>query len=130
MGGMTLGSQRPGVRGGSARIAGEAIPVPSRSRRRQAKVWGLAIQGADWAMVETDDGKSLFAVWPHRRYAEACRARHWAQREPTPIEVHEFIDGLIPKLITDGIDVAAFPCPMVVIYPSRPASSAAIWKRS
>jgi hypothetical protein len=28
----------------------------------RGEVWGLAIDGTDWAMVETDDGDRLFAV--------------------------------------------------------------------
>jgi hypothetical protein len=74
------------------------------------KVWGLA-KGADWAMVEDDAGETLFAIWPHQRYAEACRQRHWAGREPTSIDIHEFVDQLIPRLIHDGVGLAVFPLP-------------------
>jgi hypothetical protein len=75
------------------------------------EVWGLAVEGTDWAMVEDDEGGALFAIWPHRRYAEASRQRHWAEREPTPIEIHEFVDQVIPRLIADEIEVAVFPLP-------------------
>jgi hypothetical protein len=50
------------------------------------KVWGLAVDGTDWAMVDDGDGVR-FAVWPHPRYAAACRQRDWTQRQPTPIDV-------------------------------------------
>jgi hypothetical protein len=49
--------------------------------------------------------------WPHPRYAKACRQRDWAARQPTAIEVHEFVDAVIPKLIADRLDVAVFPLP-------------------
>ena len=74
------------------------------------EVWGLAVDGADWAMVEDEEGMR-FAVWPHPRYAEACRQRHWENREPTPIDVETFVDDLIPRLIQDGVAIAAFPLP-------------------
>jgi hypothetical protein len=77
----------------------------------RGEIWGLARDGTDWAMVETDDGQRLFAVWPHPRYAEAWLQRSWATREPTRIDVHEFTDGLIPRLIADGFGVAVFPLP-------------------
>jgi hypothetical protein len=77
----------------------------------QGEVWGLAVDGGDWAMVDDAEGEALFAVWPHPRYAEACRQRHWARREPTSIEIHEFVDGLIPRLIADEIGLAVFPLP-------------------
>lgn len=76
------------------------------------EVWGLAVNGTDWAMVdEEEDLPESFAVWPHRRYAEACRQGNWAHREPTPIEVHAFVDELIPKLIAEEREVAVFPLP-------------------
>jgi hypothetical protein len=74
------------------------------------EVWGLAIAGGDWAMMADGDGVR-FAVWPHRRYAEACRQRHWSDREPTPIDVESFVDDLIPRLIEDVVGIAAFPLP-------------------
>lgn len=74
------------------------------------EVWGLALDGTDWAMVECDDGLR-FAIWPHRRYAEACRQHDWSDREPTPIDIETFVDDLIPRLIHDAVGVAAFPLP-------------------
>jgi hypothetical protein len=76
------------------------------------EVWGLAVEGGDWAMTEDPDtGTQRFAVWPHPRYAEACRQRAWAHREPAAIEVHAFVDDLLTRLIADGTDVAVFPLP-------------------
>ena len=74
------------------------------------EVWGLAVAGSDWAMVEDGDGVR-FAVWPHPRYAESCRQRDWSDREPTPIDVETFVDDLIPQLIEDDVGIAAFPLP-------------------
>jgi hypothetical protein len=77
----------------------------------RAAVWGLVQDESDWAAVEDDEGDRFFAVWPHPRYAEACRHRDWGAREPAPIEVHEFVDVVIPRLIADEMGVAVFPLP-------------------
>jgi hypothetical protein len=76
------------------------------------EVWGLAVEGTDWAMVENDAGVVAgLAVWPHPRYAEACRRGEWSHREPTAIPVHAFVDELIPQLLADELQVAVFPLP-------------------
>lgn len=74
-------------------------------------VWGLSVDGADWAMTEDPNGLELFAVWPHRRFAEACRHLHWSHRTPTPIRLDDFLDLVIPKLIVDVVGVAVLPLP-------------------
>ena len=75
------------------------------------EVWGLAVDGADWGMTQDVNGLDLFAVWPHRRFAEACRHLHWAHRRPTPLRLDDFLDLVIPKLIADVVGVAVFPLP-------------------
>jgi Protein of unknown function (DUF2750) len=86
-----------------------------------AEVWGLAVEGADWAMVADASGADLrFAIWPHRRYAGACRQGEWSQREATPIEVHDFVDDLVPRLVAEGVGVAAFPLPDGRFTPVEP----------
>ena len=75
------------------------------------EVWGLSVDGADWGMTQDVNGLDLFAVWPHRRYAEACRHLHWAHRQPTVLRLDDFLDLVIPKLIADVVGVAVFPLP-------------------
>ena len=75
------------------------------------EVWGLSVDGADWGMTKDVNGLELFAVWPHRDYAEACRHLHWAHRHPTPLRLDDFLDMVIPKLIADVVGVAVFPLP-------------------
>jgi hypothetical protein len=75
------------------------------------EVWGLVKGGSDWATVEDDEGRRFLAVWPHPRYAEACRNGDWSASEPAPIEVHAFVDQMIPRLIADEVGVAVFPLP-------------------
>jgi hypothetical protein len=77
----------------------------------RGEVWGLLEGESDWAAVEDDEGNRFLAVWPHPRYAEACRHRDWSAGEPAPIEVHAFVDEVIPRLIAEEMDVAVFPLP-------------------
>lgn len=74
-------------------------------------VWGLSVGGADWGMTKDVNGLELFAVWPHRRFAEACRHLHWTHRESTALALDDFLDLVIPKLIADVVGVAVFPLP-------------------
>lgn len=74
-------------------------------------VWGLSVDGADWGMTQDSNGLELFAVWPHRRFAEACRHLHWSHRTATPIRLDDFLDLVLPKLIADVVGVAVFPLP-------------------
>lgn len=74
-------------------------------------VWGLSVGGADWAMTQDANGLDLFAVWPHERFAAACRHLHWSHREPTPLRLDDFLDLVIPKLIADVVGVAVLPLP-------------------
>jgi hypothetical protein len=59
-----------------------------------------------WTVSDQEYEGVRFAVWPHARYAESCRQRHWSDREPTPIDVATFVDDLIPRLIEDGVGTA------------------------
>ena len=75
------------------------------------QVWGLSVDGADWGMTKDVNGLDLFAVWPHRRFAAACRHLHWSHRHPTPLRLDDFLDLVIPKLIADVVGVAVLPLP-------------------
>lgn len=75
------------------------------------EVWGLSVGGADWGMTHDANGLELFAVWPHERYATACRHLHWSHRVPTRLRLDDFLDLVVPKLIADVVGVAVFPLP-------------------
>lgn len=75
----------------------------------RGEVWGLYAEG--WAMQGTVNGEKCFPVWPTREYAAACAHEAWANYEPESIEVHEFLDELIPMLQEDGIQIAIFSTP-------------------
>jgi hypothetical protein len=58
---------------------------------------------------EDPDDRSL-AVWPHRRYVEACQhAGLWEDYEPMSMSVQAFVDELLPKVLAEGDDISVLP---------------------
>jgi hypothetical protein len=54
-------------------------------------VWLLAKPGNELAVIE---GEPVgLAVWPHERYAEACRVRGWSDYETAFVELDHFSDS-------------------------------------
>ncbi len=72
------------------------------------EVWLLKRGESDWAITRSDDGAAL-AVWPHRRYAEACAVGEWDDREPAMVDVDAFLDDFVPHLVDDDMAVTVFP---------------------
>lgn len=73
------------------------------------KLWGLYSDG--WAMSETEDGQSVFPLWPEREYAELCANNDWAGYEPREIELNEFLVELLPLLTERGVHPGVFFIP-------------------
>lgn len=73
------------------------------------EAWGLYADG--WALSGLDDGTEAFCLWPEKEFAAACADREWKEYEPQAIPLEEFIGGLIPKLVEDGVALAVFPTP-------------------
>jgi hypothetical protein len=65
------------------------------------EVWGLYKDG--WALATTDDGESVFPVWPAEEYASLCAQKEWAGYKPSSISIGEYIHELLPKLKRDNI---------------------------
>src|SRR6476620_996198 len=70
------------------------------------KLWGLWDDG--WAMGVTDKGQRTIPVWPAAEYAEACRQGDWVIYTPRAIDLHEFMDDFLPRLVRDGVRVSIF----------------------
>lgn len=68
------------------------------------EVWGLYKNG--WTLAATDDGMTVFPLWPAREYAQICAANEWDGCEPRPISLDDFMGELLPKLKLDGV----LPC--------------------
>jgi hypothetical protein len=65
------------------------------------EVWGL-YQGG-WALAATNDGVTVFPLWPAKDYAQLCAVCEWEGYEPRLITLAELMDDLFPKLKKDGV---------------------------
>ena len=65
------------------------------------EAWGLYQDG--WALAATDDGATVFPLWPAKEYAQICAANEWAGHEPRAITLSDLIEVLLPKLEQDGV---------------------------
>ncbi|VXC85437.1 conserved hypothetical protein [Pseudomonas sp. 8Z] len=65
------------------------------------EVWGLYMEG--WALAGTDDGATVFPMWPAKEYAEACAENEWAGYEPKSFSLDELLNDLLPRLKSDGM---------------------------
>lgn len=71
------------------------------------EAWGLYQDG--WAMAGTDEGDSVFPLWPHKEYAEACAINEWAGYQPKAIRLDELMDVFLPQLMVEGTLPGIFP---------------------
>lgn len=73
------------------------------------EVWGLYQDG--WALAATDDGTTVFPLWPAKEYAQLCAENEWNGYTPRSISLIDFTDVLLPKLKSDGVLPGAFFTP-------------------
>lgn len=66
------------------------------------EVWTLGDEQV-WASAVDDDGKGLFFVWPHPRYAEACADGDWERYGPVCIELDEWFEEILPQLLEEQL---------------------------
>ncbi|MBU1558732.1 MAG: DUF2750 domain-containing protein [Pseudomonadota bacterium] len=77
------------------------------------KVWGLYQEGKGWELSETNDGNSVFLLWPAKEYAELCIGEGRENSEPKAIELHDLLNDLIPHLRKQGLFPGVFFVPHV-----------------
>lgn len=73
------------------------------------EVWGLYDNG--WAVLGTENGQSVFPVWPAKAYAEICAIDEFLGYEAKSFSLDDFVDILIPKLNVDKHLIGVFPTP-------------------
>lgn len=73
------------------------------------KAWGLYQDG--WAMAGADDGGSIFPLWPHKEYAEACAIDEWAGYQPKAISLDDLMEVVFPQLKVEGTLPGILPTP-------------------
>jgi hypothetical protein len=71
-------------------------------------VWSLS-EGEQFVLEEDEQGSRAVPVWPHKRYAEACRAGAWVARQPMGVHVEDFLEQVVPGAEEDGLEFAVFP---------------------
>ena len=72
-------------------------------------VWGLYNDG--WALSGTDCGETVFPVWPAKEYAELCAKNEWSEYEACSFSLEDFINEILPTLISDSVLVGVFSTP-------------------
>lgn len=58
-----------------------------------------------------DSGQLMFPLWPHAEYVAACKMLGDPDETPAPIDLKHLLDVLLPRFISDGTMIAAFPTP-------------------
>ena len=56
-----------------------------------------------------DGGRRYLPVWPHARYAETAATGEWAGTKPGAVEIHEWVDEMLPGIAEKDGMIAAFP---------------------
>ena len=92
-----------------------ALPGPKRFAHfvkaivDREELWGLYDGG--WALASTDDGTSVFPMWPAEEYAQLCAENEWRSYEPRSISLAGLLNDLLPKLQRDGVLPGVFMTP-------------------
>ncbi len=73
------------------------------------EVWGLYQDG--WALAATDEGTSVFPIWPAKEYAEFCAKDEWEGYEARSFSLDDFMNELLPNLKNDGVLPGVFFTP-------------------
>ncbi len=93
------------------------ISLPGQKRYRNfikvvvdwEEVWGLYQNG--WALAATDDGQTVFPVWPAKEYAQLCAEKEWVDYEAKSFSLVEFMSELLPNLKKDSVLPGVFYTP-------------------
>jgi hypothetical protein len=71
--------------------------------------WALFREG--WALAATDDGQTVFPLWPAQRYADICATGDWDGYESVAIPLDDLLAELLPNLERDGVLPGVFFVP-------------------
>jgi hypothetical protein len=85
------------------------------------ELWSLRNQEG-WIQGEEDEGRLVFPVWPHARYAQACATGPWQDCRPEVIELDAWLNQWMPAMKTENRLVAVFPTPQslgICVSPQR-----------
>lgn len=74
-------------------------------------VWLLQKNPQEWYLVQADDGPECVPIWPHERFAEACREGLWASAKPVAVSIDDFVDKWVTGMDADNRYITVFPVP-------------------
>jgi hypothetical protein len=74
------------------------------------QLWSLRNQEG-WIQAHDEEGRILFPIWPHHRYADACATGPWQDCHAELIDLDVWLDRWIPGMTRDKRWVAVFPTP-------------------
>jgi len=92
------------------------LPAPKRYQyfvKRVADaetVWSLGGTGG-WVLLGDAGEHEIVPVWPHERFAAACASGDWADNEPRPILLADWLTAWLSGIARDGRLIAVFPTP-------------------
>lgn len=69
-------------------------------------LWGLYEEG--WAMTTDSSGTALLPLWPKSEFALHCAIDEWNGYTSRPLDLHAFIEKILPRLDQDGVKTAIF----------------------
>ncbi|HTE18405.1 MAG TPA: DUF2750 domain-containing protein [Armatimonadota bacterium] len=101
-----------------------ALPGPERYEyfiKRVAdweSIWGLYQDG--WFLMGDAEGRAVFPVWPHPRFAEAIATGDWDGAVAREISLDDFREKWLPGMTREGKSVAVFPVPPRQSVPVSP----------
>lgn len=70
-------------------------------------MWGLFSDG--WALAASNEGYSLFPLWPAHDYAAHCATGIWAGFAPREIDLDTLFEKLLPNFTATKTLAAIFP---------------------
>jgi hypothetical protein len=77
------------------------------------ELWSLRSQSG-WVQAKDENGRMVFPVWPHPRYAEACATEAWQGCHAESIDLDTWLSRWIPAMKEEKRWVAVFPTPQCV----------------
>ncbi len=73
------------------------------------EVWGLYLDG--WALAATDDGQTVFPMWPARQYASVNAVNSWSGYTPRSFSLTDLLEVLLPDFEKNKVRPGIFFIP-------------------
>ncbi|MBU0456452.1 MAG: DUF2750 domain-containing protein [Pseudomonadota bacterium] len=74
------------------------------------EAWGLYDDANGWVLYETEEGQSVFSLWPAKEYAALCLDPARPHCQPKAIGLADILHDLIPHFKADALIPGIFLC--------------------